>query len=74
MLAPGLELDDSVFSPAWPSFLPTEVEICIMNPEDAIFASPNKVLVTLNGKKEICFAKLYQANETNMALRETREL
>jgi len=39
MVAPGLELDDPVFSPAWPSFLPTEIEICITNPEDAIFAS-----------------------------------
>jgi tRNA A-37 threonylcarbamoyl transferase component Bud32 len=67
MLAPGLELDGSVFSPAWPSFLPTEVEICITNPEDAISARPSKVLVNGNA---ICFAKLYQANETNMALRE----
>ena len=67
MVAPGLKLDDSVFSPAWPSFLPTEIEICITNPEDAIFASPNKVLI--NGKA-ICFFKLYQPGDTNMALRE----
>ncbi|KAF4629894.1 hypothetical protein G7Y89_g8252 [Cudoniella acicularis] len=67
MVAPGLELDDSAFSPAWPSFLPTEIEICITNPEDAIFASPNKVLV--NGKA-ICFFKLYQPGDTNIALRE----
>ncbi|KAF8864637.1 hypothetical protein BDZ45DRAFT_669409 [Acephala macrosclerotiorum] len=67
MRAPGLELDDSAFSPAWPSFLPTEIEVCITNPEDAIFATPNKVLI--NGKT-ISFFKLYQANETNMALRE----
>ena len=57
MVAPGLELDDSAFSPAWPSFLPTEIEICVTNPEDAIFASPNKVLI--NGKT-VCFFKLYQ--------------
>jgi hypothetical protein len=56
MLAPGLGLDDSAFSLAWPLFLPAEIEICIKNPKDAIFAPPNKVLV--NGKK-ICFFKLY---------------
>jgi serine/threonine protein kinase len=67
MLAPGLELDDSVFSPAWPSFLPTEIEICITNPEDAIFVSPRKVLI--NGKA-ICFFKLYEPSDTNIALRE----
>ena len=33
MMAPGLELDDSAFSPAWPSFLPKEIEICITNPK-----------------------------------------
>jgi hypothetical protein len=66
MLAPGLGLDDSAFSPAWPSFLPAEIEICIKNPKDAIFAPPNKVLV--NGKT-ICFFKLYQANDTKVALR-----
>ncbi|PMD15873.1 hypothetical protein NA56DRAFT_649919 [Hyaloscypha hepaticicola] len=31
MLPLGLELDDSVFSPAWPSFPPTAIEICITN-------------------------------------------
>ena len=67
MVAPGLELDDSAFSPAWPSFLPTEIEICVTNPEDAIFASPNKVLVN---NKTICFFKLYQPGDTNIALRE----
>lgn len=67
MVALGLELDDSAFSPAWPSFLPMEIEICITNPEDAIFASPNKVLVD---GKAICFFKLYQPGDTNIALRE----
>ncbi|KAH7330370.1 hypothetical protein BKA65DRAFT_539528 [Rhexocercosporidium sp. MPI-PUGE-AT-0058] len=67
MVPPGLELDDSAFSPAWPSFLPTEIEICVTNPEDAIHASPNKVLV--NGKA-IAFFKLYQPGDTDMALRE----
>ncbi|KAH6693336.1 hypothetical protein BKA61DRAFT_624523 [Leptodontidium sp. MPI-SDFR-AT-0119] len=67
MMAPGLELDDSAFSPAWPSFLPTEIKICITNPEDSIFASPNKVLV--NGKA-IRYFKLYQPYDTNRALRE----
>ncbi|KAK0114661.1 hypothetical protein ONS95_014146 [Cadophora gregata] len=67
MLSPGLELDGSAFSPAWPSFLPTAIEICIASPEDAIMASPNKVLV--NGKG-ICFFKLYQHGDTTMALRE----
>lgn len=67
MVAPGLKLDNSAFSPAWPPFLPTEIEICILNPEDAIFASPNKVLVN---SKAICFFKLYQPGDTNIALRE----
>jgi serine/threonine protein kinase len=67
MVAPGLELDDSAFSPAWPSFLPKEIEICITNPEDSILASPGKVLV--NGKA-ICSFKLYQSGDTDMALRE----
>lgn len=51
----------------WPSFLPTEIEICVTSPEDGIFASPKKVLV--NGKT-ICFFKLYQSGDTNIALRE----
>jgi hypothetical protein len=67
IVAPGLELDNSVLSPVWLSFLPTEIEICITNPEDAIFASANKVLV--NGKAT-CLFKLYQAADTNIALRE----
>jgi len=67
MVAPGLELDDSAFSPAWPSFLPSEIEICIRNPGDAIFPPPNKVLV--NGKT-ICYFKLYQPGDTKRALRE----
>ena len=67
MVAPGLELDDSAFSPAWPSFLPTEIEICVTNPEDTVFTSPNKVLV--NGKT-VCFFKLYQPGDTNRALGE----
>jgi hypothetical protein len=71
MLAPGLELDDSVFSPSWPSFPLTALELCITNdPYAAISASPNKVLITLTGKKEICFVKLYQAGDTNTARRE----
>ncbi|CZR64314.1 uncharacterized protein PAC_14212 [Phialocephala subalpina] len=64
---PGFELDDSAFSPAWPSFLPTEIEICITNPEDAISASPNKVLVD---GKTICFFKRYRSGDTDIALRE----
>jgi hypothetical protein len=67
MVAPGLQLDNSAFSSVWPSFLPTEIEICITNPEDAIFVPPNKVLV--NGKA-ICFFKLYQPGDINIALRE----
>lgn len=67
MLPPGLELDDSAFSPAWPSFLPAEVEICVKTPEDAISASSKKVLVNGN---TICFFKLFEYGKTKMALRE----
>jgi len=66
MMPLGLKLD-SAFSSTWPSFLPTEIELCITNPEDAISASPGKVLV--NGKT-ICFFKLYQHGDTNIALHE----
>ncbi|KAH8756938.1 hypothetical protein BGZ57DRAFT_944677 [Hyaloscypha finlandica] len=41
----GIQLDNSAFSLAWPLFLPKEIEICITNPEDAIFVSPRKVLI-----------------------------
>ncbi|KAE9376600.1 hypothetical protein N431DRAFT_435874 [Stipitochalara longipes BDJ] len=67
MIPPGVELDDSAFSPAWPSFLPTEVELCITSPEDAISTSPSRVLVD---GKTICFFKPYQHGDTNIALRE----
>lgn len=67
MLPPGLKLDDSAFSPAWPSFLPVDIEICLTSPEDSIFAPPSKVLV--NGKT-ICFFKLYPDGNTKAALRE----
>jgi hypothetical protein len=46
MMPLGLQLDNSAFSPAWPSFLPKEIEICITNPEDAIFVSPGKFSLT----------------------------
>lgn len=73
MLPLGLELEDSVFSPAWPSLPSTAIELCIPNPEDEIISAsgaPNKVLATLDGKREICFVKMYQHGDNERALRE----